>query len=368
MYPFPQRLKKPLLIVILWVSVNPPIHAQSFTQPDYDYSSVISNTASQPGDSPYNVGDIYSSSDKGNGQPKGLLDRILSKKAQKSLFKVIEHGSKALKAAKIGRNVYRAVTGKRLQPALKGVTDILVLYGIIDPPQTTAQGGSSTDGRPIYKGPSYEDNPSRLDIEPNSPREVYAIARNVRAIGEEFHEKLTQIVLSDEGQELIQAEEATAALAQEEAIAAQDSITEIVGVSEEQASANVSAAEEIQVLGAEAQGDKSSQSILKRLSLQQAFSSSIGAQTSQQLTGLTAASAHQNRSLGAIASQNLVQTRKLSKLELLQASGNQQRTQTNFMLEALKNGEDLKQDIQVASTKYSFFTPQIPGLGEPESK
>ncbi|MGR3280590.1 hypothetical protein ACSYAD_36660, partial [Acaryochloris marina NIES-2412] len=91
------------------------------------------NTASQPGDSPYNVGDIYTGSDKG-GQPKGLLDRILSKKAQKSLFKVIEHGSKALKAAKIGRNVYRAVTGKRLQPALKGVTDILVLYGIIDPP------------------------------------------------------------------------------------------------------------------------------------------------------------------------------------------------------------------------------------------
>lgn len=355
--------------MILWVSViNPPVHAQSFTGEDTPYTDIITQTAAAPGDSPYNVSDIYTGSDKGSGQPKGLLDRILSKKAQKSLFKVIEHGSKALKAAKIGRNVYRAVTGKRVQPALKGVTDILVLYGIIDPPKTTAQGGSSTDGRPTYKGPSYEDNPSRLNIEPNSPREVYAIARNVQAISEEFHEKLTQIVLSDEGQELIQAEEETATLAQEETIAAQDSITEIVGVSEEQASANVASAEEVQVLGAEAQGDKSSQSVLKRLSLQQAFNATIGSQTSQQLAGLTAASAHQNRSLGAIASQNLVQTRKLSKLELLQASGNQQRTQTNFMLEALKHGEDLKQDIQVANTKYSFFTPQIPGLGEPKPK
>lgn len=353
------------------MSVNPLVHAQAFTGEDTPYTDVITDTATQavtsPGDSPYNTSDIFTGSDTDGGQ-KSLLDRFLSKSAQRSLFKVIEHGSKALKAAKIGRGVYEALSGKQLNPALKGITDILVLYGIIDPPQKTATTEGTQGGQPPDAGPTYENNPSWLDLEPDSPRNVYAIARNARAIGEEFHEKLTEIVLSEEGQQVMQAEQEADELAQQETVAAHADIIEIVGVSEEQAAANVAAAEEVQVIGAAAQSDKSSQSILKRIALQGGYRSGIDAQTSQQLAGLTATAAHQNRSLVALANMSQVHNRKLNKLEILQASGNQQRAYNNFLLEAMKHGEDLKQDIQAASTRNSILTPQIPGLGEADEE
>ena len=363
------------MILILWVSVNPLVFAQEYTGGDSTYSDLITGSATEavtaPGDSPYNVGDLFSSDegDGAEGGKKSLLDKFLSKNAQKTLFKVFEHGSKALKAAKIGRNVYKSLTGKRLNPALQGISDILVLYGVIDPPTKTANAdGSTPDGQPTYKGPNYDDNPDLFDLEPDSPRNVYAIARNARAISEAFYENLSGIVLSEEGQQVRQAEQEADDLAQEETVAAHESIIEIVGVSEEQAAANVTAAEQVQVIGAEAQGDKSAQSVMKRLALQQAYGSGISAQTSQQLAGLTASAGHQNRSLSALANLAQVQNRKLSKLEILAASGNKQRAQNNFLIEAQKHGDDLKQDIQAASTRNTILTPQIPGLGDAESE
>ena len=356
------------------MSVNPVVFAQEYTGSDSTYSDLITGSATEaataPGGSPYDVGDIFSSDDKGDaGGQKSLLDKFLSKNAQKTLFKVVEHGSKALKAAKIGRNVYQSLTGKRLDPALQGISDILVLYGVIDPPEKTASGeGSTPEGQPTYEGPNYDDNPSLLDLEPDSPRNVYALARNARAISEGFYENLSGLVLSEEGQQVTQAEQESDDLAQEETVAAHGDIIEIVGVSEEQASANVAAAEEVQVIGSAAQGDESSQSVLKRIALQQGYSTGVNAKTSQQIAGLAAATGHQNRSLSALANLAQVQNRKLSKLEILQASANKQRAQNNFLLEALKHGDDLQQDIQAASTRNSFLTPQIPGLEESKAE
>lgn len=351
------------------------VFAQEFTGEDTPYTDLLTETATQTvtqttttEDNPYGVGDLFSDTE-GDGEQKSLLDRFLSKGAQQTLFKVIQHGSKALKAAKIGRSVYDSLTGKQLNPALKGISDILVLYGVIDPPEKTANAdGSTPDGQPTYEGPNLEDSPSLLDLDPDSPRNVYAMARNARAISEGFYENLAGIVLSEDGQQATQAEQEADDLAQQETVAAHDDIIEIVGVSEAQASANMAAAEEVQVIGSEAQGDKSSQSVLKRIALQGAYRSNIDAQTSQQLMGLTAATGHQNRSLSALANLAQVQNRKLSKLEILQASSNKQRAQNNFLLEALKHGDDLKQDIQAASTRNSILTPQIPGLAEAEAE
>ncbi|NJM67370.1 MAG: hypothetical protein HC851_17685 [Acaryochloris sp. RU_4_1] len=360
-------LKRPLLILVLWVSVNPIVYAQSVTgDSPYNVSDITTDTPTF-GDSPYNVGDLYPDADSGEGEPESLLDRLFDKKTQRTLFKVLEHGQRALKAAKIAKNVYQSLSGKRVKPALQGISDILVMYGIINPPEKTANTGNTPDAnKPNYEGPSYEDNPSRFDLEGTTPREVYALARNARAIGEEFHQKLTQLVLSAEGQEAINAEEELGEFAQEEATGSQTDITEVVGISQEQAAANTMAAEQVQVIGATAQGDRSSQQILKRLALQQAYGSTISAQSSQQLAGLTATAAHQNRTMGALTSLGVVQNRKLGILQMLEASGNQQRAHSNFLLESLKYDKDLKQDIQAVSTKLSLLTPQIPGFQNPK--
>lgn len=293
-------------------------------------SAVISSNSGSPDTGGYTPGGIFQVDDiyqqSKDSKPSFLKDLISGPSGQRALhpttlkvFNILGKAQKGLQTYKLGRGIYDAVKGKNPGGIVGGVRSILSLYGLIDPNAAVAAatlGTGNTVGSVLTASAK---NQKRLKDaalgKPKTPNQWHVKSINNAALASMAAQSGADLVLSDEGQQRLQAEEeySIASLEALEAVI-QDSAQSAVQIRAIEASSQEQAKSSSEV-AAGAQKAKSTQKAVKDLNTMASIQANL---SSMQVSSLAALNDSQLRQLGATASIAGLHKSQLDKTTTIQ--------------------------------------------------
>ncbi len=254
------------------------------------------------------------------------------------------HGSTQISKIEEIKEIYDEISSGEVESALRRILELL---GLIDPAEE-----SEIDN-------SEEDNPY---ANPETPEEVWELENYEDIHRSRMPQKMSQIVFSKSGQEIMAAEseqvqaiESASYEAQQLASTAYDNLDQI-------ATENIDYSNKIIDKASEAKAAKASQDVLKALAAQNQEIGQMLAGNSEQLAYLGEIATHQSFQLSGLSSQLSVLNGKTQVLQVLAASQNSLMSQVDSSLRQQREYQQYKDSLDRGVNQRMSQTIFIPGL------
>ncbi|MGR3279230.1 hypothetical protein ACSYAD_29625 [Acaryochloris marina NIES-2412] len=268
---------------------------------------------------------------------------------QKKLLKVYEYGQKALAAYKIGRAVYDAIDNFSLKRFLgASVSSVLAKYDKLDTPNGSQEQGKGAD-TPIYK-------------DPQDPFQVYTQSRNDQARRALLPQLMTELVFSDDAQALIKQQGEQVQQSVVNAIESTQALVQISAASKEQATAGAEIATSVGETGQKAQTLKSSQAVLKSLTVQNTKMAQGTAINGGLLSNVVSGQEQQKKTSDALVVGSALAHQQRTTGLHLGASELTLQEQIRAELEQYKDERHRARDQAALQEQLSFNFLYVPGL------
>lgn len=339
----------------------PPLDSAVTTATDaINSNSGSPDTGSYSPGSIFQVDDIYQ--DAKDSKPSFFKDLLGGPSGNRALhpttlkvFDILGKAQKGLQTYKLGRSVFDAVKGKNPGGIVGGVRSILSLYGLIDPNAAVAAATIGT-GQRVGSVLTATKNQKRLKnaalSEPETPNQWHVKSINNAALASMAAQSGADIVLGDEGQQRLQAEEeySIASLDALDAVI-QDSAQSAVQIRAIEASSQAQAKTSSEV-AAGAQKAKSTQKAVKDLNTMASIQANLSSMQVSSLAALNDSSLRQLGATATIAGLHKSQLDKTTTIQIMTAMNTRQLGNINNAVQqahtyAVQKDQDARKDRSI---------------------
>ncbi|HEY9824233.1 MAG TPA: hypothetical protein V6D19_02210 [Stenomitos sp.] len=252
---------------------------------------------------------------------------------------------------------YGHISSGNWQGLLDVLKDALGEAGIIDPLAASQEVSEATF--------DLSDGKEGFIKNADFPEAIFDAQRSTDAITPMIAQKLSSLVLSEDGQSMLKAQGEQGAKAGSLAISGQEGVINAAKSAQDSAKESLNAAISVARKAKEAQSRQASQDILKDLAAQNGDIGEVLLHQSNQQVAEVAALANQAAQLTAIQAQSRIQSDQLQMIQMLAASQNQMLTEVDSTNDQHLQ-YDLEQDRRTMLGAYeSSSIVYLPGFMKP---